>query len=115
MSLRIVAIPVTPDGGVEQRWGRAPRIAVARVEDGAITSWEEHAVGWDVAHDTGTEGSHHARVVRFLREHGVTHVVVDHMGAPMQQTLGKMGITIVPAGSARARDAVERALRTEVG
>lgn len=100
------AVPVTPDGGVERRWGRAPRIAIARVEDGAVTDWQEHAVGWDVAHDEGTEGSHHARVVRFLREHGVTHVVVDHMGAGMHHTLGRMGIEILPVRSNLAREAV---------
>lgn len=105
----IIAIPVTPDGGVEQRWGRAPRIAVATVEHGAITAWHEHAVGWDVAHDEGTEGSHHARVVRFLRDNGVTHVAVDHMGAGMQHTLGRMGIPILAVRSLRAREAVELA------
>ncbi|NCD18107.1 MAG: dinitrogenase iron-molybdenum cofactor [Actinobacteria bacterium] len=103
------AIPVTPDGGVEQRWGRAPRIAVATVEGGAISDWQEHAVGWDVAHDEGTEGSHHARVVRFLRENAVTHVVVDHMGAGMHRTLGTMGIEILPVRSPVAREAVQLA------
>lgn len=105
----IIAIPVTPDGGVDQRWGRAPRVAVATVEDGAITAWREHAVGWDVAHDLGTEGSHHARIVRFLREHSVTHVVVDHMGPGMRRTLGKLGIGIRPVRSLVAREAVAMA------
>lgn len=107
-----VAIPVTPEGLLERRWGKAPRIAVADVDDrGSILSWEEFAVAWDVAHDQGTEGSHHARVVRFLREHAVQAVVVEHMGAPMQHTLGRMGLTIHPARSAVAREAVELALR----
>ncbi|NCD20051.1 MAG: hypothetical protein EOL89_08725 [Actinobacteria bacterium] len=106
-----IAIPVTPDGGVEQGWGRAPRVAIVRVEDGAIADWEEHAVGWDVAREEGTEGAHHARIVRFLREHGVTHVVVAGMGAGMQRTLGKMGIEILPARSLLAREAVGLAAR----
>ncbi len=101
-----IAIPVTSEGRVEQRWGKAPRIAVAAVADGAITGWDEYAVGWDLAHDEGTEGSHHARIVRFLREHEVTHVVVDHMGAPMQHTLGRMGVVILGAGSPDARESV---------
>lgn len=101
-----IAIPVTPDGHVEQGWGRAPLVAVATREDGAITDWAVHQVRWDVAHDEGTEGSHHARVVRFLREHGVTHVVVDHMGAGMHHTLGRMGIEILPVRSNLAREAV---------
>jgi len=106
----IIAIPVTPDGAVEERWGRAPRLAVASVVDGRIADWTEHAVGWDGAHDQGTEGAHHARVVRFLRENGVTHVVVDHMGAGMRHTLGKLGIEILPVRSPFAREAVELAV-----
>lgn len=105
-----IVIPVTPEGLVERRWGKAPRVAVANVTDGAITDWQEYAVGWDIAHDEGPEGAHHARIVRFLREHAVSHVVVDHMGAPMQHTLGKLGIAILPARSVSAREAVERAV-----
>lgn len=84
-------------------WGRAQRVAVATVEDGALTSWEEHDVRWDLAHGEGTEGSHHARIVRFLREHGVQVVVTGHMGPPMARMLATMGIRAVVdvAGDAR--------------
>ncbi len=79
-------------------WGRAQRIAVATVEDGAVTGWAEHDVRWDLAHDEGTEGSHHARVVTFLRENGVQVVATGHMGPPMARMLGTMGIrTVVDA------------------
>lgn len=91
------AAPVTRDGRIDERWGRAPRLAVATVEQGVIASWEVHEVGWDVAHDEGTEGAHHARVVRFLREHEVTCVVAQHMGQGMARTLGAMGVRVVPA------------------
>lgn len=85
-------------------------VAVAtREDDGHISDWGVHPVGWDVAHDEGTEGSHHARIVRFLRENGVEAVVVDHMGQGMQHTLGKMGIPVLPALSQDAREAVARA------
>lgn len=105
-----IAIPVTADGHVEPRWGRAPMVAVAtREDDQRISDWVVHQVGWDVAHDEGTEGSHHARIVRFLRENEVDAVVVDHMGAGMQHTLGKMGIPILPALSDDSRRAVELA------
>ena len=84
-------------------WGRAQRVAVATVEDGVVTGWQEHDVRWDLAHDEGTEGSHHARVVRFLREQGVQVVVTGHMGPPMARMLSTMGIRAVTdvAGDAR--------------
>ncbi len=107
-----IAIPVTPDGQVEPRWGRAPIVAVATVEGGQVTDWVVHPVGWDVAHDQGTEGSHHARVVRFLRDNAVEAVVVDHMGQGMLHTLAKLGIPVLPARTADAREAVRQALAT---
>lgn len=76
-------------------WGRAQRIAIATVEDGGITGWAEHDVRWDVAHDEGTEGSHHARVVRFLQDNGVQVVATGHMGPPMARMLGTMGVQAV--------------------
>ena len=85
-------------------------VAVAtREDDQQISDWVVHQVGWDVAHDEGTEGSHHARIVRFLRENQIDAVVVDHMGEGMQHTLGKMGIQILPAMSGDARRSVEQA------
>ena len=98
----------SPDGSsgsqVGGGWGRAQRIAIATVEDGAVTSWAEHDVRWDLAHDEGTEGSHHARVVRFLRDNGVQVVATGHMGPPMARMLGTMGIQAVvdAAGDPRA-------------
>ena len=71
----IVCVPVTPTGEIDPRWGRAARVAVADARDGAVTSWEEIEVGWDGLHDMGSEGGHHARVARFLLEHGAEVVV----------------------------------------
>ncbi len=105
-----IVIPVTPDGQVDPRWGRAPRVAVATVNDGSITDWQEHAVGWDVLHDEGTEGSHHARVVRFLREQGIDAVVARGMGGGMAHTISRMGLPILPAPDPDARTAVVRAV-----
>lgn len=99
----IVCVPVGADGQVGDSWGRAPRVAVARVDDGRIAAWDEHDVAWDALHDVGTEGGHHARVARFLQEHGVEVVVAGHMGPPMQQMLGRMRIVarLGAAGDAR--------------
>jgi predicted Fe-Mo cluster-binding NifX family protein len=106
-----VCVPITTSGSLDPRWGRADRVAVAEVDGGAIASWVEHEVGWGASHDSGTEGSHHARVATFLRHNGIEAVAVDHMGEGMVRMLTTMGIRIAPvpasdAGS--ARDAVER-------
>ena len=100
----VICVPVTLDGAIDASWGRAPRVAVIRVEGGTIVADEEHPVGWDSLHDTGTEGSHHARVARFLRDHGVEVVLAGHMGPPMVHMLGQMGIRarLGATGDARA-------------
>ncbi len=99
----IIAVPVTPDGQVDPRWGRAARVAVARLDEGRIVAWDEHDVRWDELHDAGTEGGHHARIARFVMDQGITTVVANHMGPPMVQMLGRMGIDVRlgAAGSAR--------------
>lgn len=102
-----VCVPVTPDGLVDPRWGRAARVAVARIESGGIVEWVEHDVAWDVLHDVGTEGGHHARVARFLTEQGIEVVVAGHVGPPMVQMLGKMRIVARLGASGDARRAVE--------
>lgn len=101
----IVCAPVSGDE-VVGGWGKAQRVAVASVELGEITSWEEIDVRWDLSHDEGTEGSHHARIVRFLREHHVEVVVAGHMGPPMQNTLAKLGLRVLIGASGDARTAV---------
>ncbi len=103
----IVCIPVTPDGQVGDSWGRAPRVAVADVSNGGIAAWEEFDVAWDRLHDEGTEGGHHARVARFLADHGVQAVAAGHMGPPMQHTLARMGIAVKLGASGDARRAAE--------
>lgn len=106
----IVCIPVTPEGGVGHGWGRAARVALAEVADGEVRSWDEVDVRWDLAHDEGTEGSHHARVARFVRERGVELVVAEHMGPPMAHMLGKLGIRTALGAEGSAREAVLRAV-----
>jgi predicted Fe-Mo cluster-binding NifX family protein len=102
----IVCIPVTPAGEIDPRWGRAARVAVSDVQDGVVTGWQEIDVGWDVLHDTGTEGGHHARVARFLQQHGVQVIVAHHMGDPMVRMLAAMSIDVRLGASGDARKAV---------
>ena len=107
----IVCIPVNATGEAGSGWGRAARVAVADVRDGAIAGWETFDVGWDALHDTGTEGGHHARIARFLKEHAVEMVVAGHMGPPMARMLEGMriGVRVGATGDAR-RAVVEAAL-----
>lgn len=90
----VICVPVTPDGMVDGGFGRAPRVAVIRVEDGEVAAADVHDVRWDELHDTGAEGSHHARIARFLIDNGVEGVAAGHVGPPMQHTMAKMGIRV---------------------
>jgi len=104
-----VCVPITADGQVDPRWGRAGRVAVADIEDGEIRGWQEFAVGWGTLHDQGTEGAHHARVARFLRAHQVQAIAVHHIGPGMQRMLGSMAIQVVTGLNGDARTAARAA------
>lgn len=91
---RVVALALTADGA-PCGLGRAPRMAVAAVEDGRIADWRVAETDWDVLHDQGGHGQHHARIVRFMRENGVDVAAAGHMGPPMVNTLDKLGLAVV--------------------
>ena len=98
-----VCVPVTADGQVDPRWGRADRVAVAEVADGEIRDWQEFTVGWGTLHDQGPEGAHHARVARFLRDYGIQAIAVGYVGPGMQRMLGSMAIRVVTGLGGDAR------------
>ncbi len=102
----IVAVAMGPTGLVGHSWGKASTVALGTVEDAAVTDWREFPVGWDVSHDEGGHGRHHARVVAFLREHRVQAVVVDHVGDGMRRMLGTMGVDLHEGVTGDARAAV---------
>jgi predicted Fe-Mo cluster-binding NifX family protein len=96
--------------------GRARMMVVARVEDGVINEWTEVNTAWDESHPQGSchtgegaaassHGSHHARIVTFMKENAVEMVVTGHAGPPMVHTLSLMGIPVVGA-TGDAREAV---------
>ena len=104
----IVCVPVTNEGLIDPRWGRADRVAVATVDGASIADWQEFDVGWGTLHDAGTEGSHHARIATFLLDHKVEAVAAHHMGAAMSHMLGKMGLTVMLDETGNAREAAAR-------
>lgn len=101
-----ICVPVRPDGQIDPRWGRAENVALADVVAGEIHDWQEVNVAWATLHDEGSEGAHHARVARFLQDHGVQTVAVNHLGPGMQNMLERMGIRVITDLSGDAREAV---------
>lgn len=100
----VLAVNVVGDqvgGGL----GKAHTMAVATVANGRIVGWDVEEVGWDVLHDAGPEGTHHARIVRFMRDHHVEAVVTGHMGSPMVNTMTKLGVLPLVDASGDARQA----------
>lgn len=101
----IVAVPVTEDGSVDHRWGKADQVAIADISDDKIQAWEVYDVGWHRQHDAAGHGRHHATIVRFLLDNKVQAVVIDHAGASMINTMQKMGLKIILDASGPAREA----------
>lgn len=101
-----IATPVDDNGQIAPGWGRARQVAVATTDGDEISHWRVIRVGWDVAHDEGSEGAHHARVARFLIDHEVTTVVAEHMGPGMARMLATMGLTVLLGAHGDARAAV---------
>jgi predicted Fe-Mo cluster-binding NifX family protein len=85
-------------------------VAITEVTGSGIQAWREYDVMWDALHDAGTEGSHHARVARFLQEHQVQMVVANHMGEPMVHMLERMGVKARLGGVGDAREAALKAI-----
>jgi predicted Fe-Mo cluster-binding NifX family protein len=104
-----VCVPITADGQVDPRWGRADLVAVADVADDEIRDWQEFTVAWGTLHDQGTEGAHHARVARFLRANQVQAIAADHVGPGMQRMLGSMAIQVITGVGGDARSAARAA------
>jgi len=101
-----ICVPITEDGAVDPRWGRAQRVAIADVTGGEVRDWREIEVGWDAQHDQGAEGAHHARIARFLRDNAVEAIAVGHVGPGMHRMLETMQIAIVADLTGDARLAV---------
>lgn len=110
-----IATPVDAFGNSAGSWGRAHYVAVADVSTEQITAWEVHEVNWDGLHDSGTHGSHHARVVKFLQANGIQAIVVDHVGPGMQRMLSTMGIPMLSASPGDAKASILAAVAAARG
>ncbi|MGV1004282.1 MAG: NifB/NifX family molybdenum-iron cluster-binding protein [Candidatus Nanopelagicales bacterium] len=106
----IVLIPVTPTGQVDPRFGKAAQVALAEFDaSGELTAWRVTQVNWDEAHDQGTHGAHHARIVRFLKESEVDLVAAAHIGEGMRRTLEAMALPVALGVGGDARQAAQAA------
>jgi predicted Fe-Mo cluster-binding NifX family protein len=110
----IIGVTTTPHGTVGGGLGRAQTVAVADVRDGEVTSWTEVPVGWGDLHGIGPEGTHHARIVRFVREHALECVVTSGLGESMRTTMGKLGVVVRTDLTGDARAAAAAATTTDV-
>lgn len=104
----IVCTPVTATDEVDPRWGRADWIAVTTVRDGVLEGWERINVSWSTLHDEGSSARHHARVAKFLLDHGVEAVVANHVGDGMVRMLDTMKIKLIVDASGDARSEIVR-------
>ena len=107
-----VAVPVTLEGAVFDRLGKAPVFATCSLRDGEITDWVEHQVGWDQTYGVDVMGAHHARVMRFVQDHAVAAVVADDVCDSMRRSLESQGVSVYDNRSGDAREAVASLLVT---
>ncbi|MBX5464162.1 MAG: hypothetical protein IRZ26_01245 [Clostridia bacterium] len=107
------ALPVDNEGRIFPHFGRAPRLAVATLEDGRVTGWDLLDVDWGRSHDLVPRGEHHRRVFETLREQDVQVVLAGEMGEGMLRSLGAVGIQVVLGVSGDARGAAEAYAATQ--
>ncbi len=111
----IIAAAVEPDGSVGHSWGKARSVVVAAVEADEVADWRPYEVCWDLLHDEGISGAHHARVATFLRTHGVEMVLVDHVGDGMRRMLTSMGVELRKGSRGDALAAMRAGVRASSG
>ncbi|MDI3297977.1 MAG: NifB/NifX family molybdenum-iron cluster-binding protein [Bacillota bacterium] len=102
-----VALPVDADGQIFPHFGRAPRLAVATLEEGKVRDWQVLDVDWGSSHDLVPRGEHHRRVFQTLREQGVDLVLAGEMGEGMVRSLSGVGVEVVLGVAGDARSAAE--------
>ncbi|MGC8547392.1 MAG: hypothetical protein ACP5MC_00105 [Candidatus Micrarchaeia archaeon] len=74
--------------------GRAPKVAIAKASNGAITSVEEKEVKWGEAHEKEQEGLHHSNLAKFFISNKATDIVAAGAGPDMQHMIERLGIKL---------------------
>lgn len=105
----IAPLDLDDESVVGHSWGKTPRVVVARVRDGHVLDKQVHDVRWDLGHDAGPHGSHHARIARFLLDEQVGAVVAGHMGPPMVRMLTTMKLRVLLGAQGPLDEALLRA------
>lgn len=115
-----IAVAVLPNGMVNAHFGRASKMALADVENGAITKWEEIDAPFaemhgDHHHHHGAghqpSPTHQSTIKNFLVEQNVNVVLVHHAGPGLQKVKDDTDIEIVAGAQGNAREAVEELLK----
>ncbi len=91
----VILATLTGTDTVGGGFGRADRVAIARLQREGGFQVEEIHVGWGEQHDQHADGLHHAMIAKFLQEQAVDKVVTGHMGEGMQRMLSAMKIPVV--------------------
>ncbi|MFV9510867.1 NifB/NifX family molybdenum-iron cluster-binding protein [Tepidibacillus sp. LV47] len=120
-----VAVAVLPNGMVNTHFGRANRLALATIENGQITKWEEVDVPFAQTHgdhdhhhdhhdhhhhhdhEHHHHHAHHENIKNWLVEHGIDMVLVDHAGPGMQKVINETNIKVIVGAKGNAREVVQ--------
>ncbi len=106
----VVCVPVTQDGQVGDTWERTHDVVIARVDNatGRVDQWDEFPIRWDERPDSGGREQQHARIARFLTEHGVEQVICGYISDSVLHMLQRMDIGVVADIHGNAQEAASR-------
>lgn len=94
MRTATICIPLDAQGRVAPRLGQARAVATCRIDDGVVSKWTEHPVGWDNTYGVDVLGVHHPRVVRFMVDHEITDVIADAVCESVKRALASSDVSV---------------------
>lgn len=118
-----IAAAVLQSGKVNPHFGRTSKMALADVEEGQITRWQEVDTPFPEMHGDQPhhhEGghkpnpSHQETIKQFLVEHDVDVVFVHHAGPGLQKVIDETGIKVVTGAQGNARDIIQELITNDV-
>jgi len=118
-----VAIAVLPSGNVNAHFGNAKKVALATIEDKQIVNWEEVDVPFAKTHGGHSHDHHHHHhheehhhehgpghvqaIRKFIVEHQVDLVLLDHAGPSIQKIRKDIDVKVVVGAEGNAKEAVQ--------